>query len=460
MSNHSEPSWAELRDWDRECVWHSFTQMAEYEPLFIERGEGCMVYDSEGNGYLDAVSSIWCNVHGHRHPKIDAAIKGQLDKVSHTTNLGASNSTTVKLAKRLVDLAPGDLNHVFFSGDGASAIEVALKMAFQYWRQCPEPKPNKNAFVALESAYHGDTLGDVSVGGVKLFHQMFQPLLFEVYRVPSPHPYRPPAGISAEETLEYCLAEVEKVLASHHENIAAFVLEPLVQGAAGMIAHPPGYLRGVRELTEKYGILLIADEVAVGMGRTGRMFACEHEEVVPDFLCLAKGLTGGYLPLAATIARTEIWNAFLGRYEEAKHFFHGHTFSGNPLGAAAGLATLDVFETENTLLAMQPKIARLAEHLARIKELPAVGNVRQCGFMIGVELVRDKETKEPFPWAEKWGMRVCLDARQRGVLLRPLGNVVVVMPPLSVSIDQIDQLMVAVERSIEAVCVSDTAHAS
>lgn len=453
MSSVSEPSWEELRAWDREIVWHSFTQMAEYEPLLIERGQGCMIYDSDGNGYLDGVSSIWCNVHGHRHPTINAGIKSQLDKIAHTTNLGASNSTTIKLAKRLVDLAPGDLNHVFFSGDGASALEVALKMAFQYWRQCPEPKPNKNTFVALESAYHGDTLGDVSVGGVKLFHQMFQPLLFEVHRVPSPNPYRPPEGVSAEETLSYCLGEAERVLAAHHERIAAFVLEPLMQGAAGMIAHPPGYLRGVRELTAKYGVLLIADEVAVGMGRTGKMFACEHEEVVPDFLCLAKGLTGGYLPLAATIARTEIWNAFLGPYEAAKHFFHGHTYGGNPLGAAAGLATLQVFEDEQTLQEMQPKIVRLSEHLARIKELPPIGNVRQCGLMVGVELVRDKQTKEPLPWAEKWGARVCLEARRHGVLLRPLGNVVVVMPPLNISLDDLDHLLVALERSIEAVCV-------
>ncbi len=448
MPDTATPSLDQLRQWDRQIVWHAFTQMAEYEPLLIERGEGCYLYDVDGNQYLDAVSSLWCNVHGHRHPRLDAALREQLDKIAHTTLLGASNPTTVKLAKRLVDLAPAGLQHVFFSDDGATAVEVALKMAFQYWRQRSDPRPEKNCFVALGDAYHGDTIGSVSVSGVARFHSMFAPLLFEVLRMPAPSLYRLPAGVTRERAAEYYLAQLENLLAEQHQRIAALVIEPLVQCAAGMIVHPVGLLRGIRELTQRYDVLLIADEVAVGFGRTGRMFACEHEDVSPDFLCLAKGLTGGYLPLAATLATTEIWNAFLGDYRESKTFFHGHTYGGNALGAAVALATLDVFAHEQTLAALQPKIARLAEHLARIAALPHVGDVRQRGLIAGIELVRDRATAEPFDWSERRGMQVCDQLRQQGILLRPLGNVLVVMPPLAISLPQLDQLCGALETSI------------
>jgi adenosylmethionine-8-amino-7-oxononanoate aminotransferase len=306
----SEPTPEELRDWDRRLVWHAFTQMAEYEPLILVRGEGCRVVDIDGNEYIDGTGSLWCNVHGHRHPRLDGAIRRQLDEVAHVTLLGASNPTTIRLAKRLVDLAPPGLEHVFFSDDGATAVEVALKMAFQYWRQRPDPRPQKTCYLALGEAYHGDTLGSVSVGGVERFHAMFKPLLFECLRVRAPDLYRTPTGLSRQNALEYYLAQLEQVLREHHERIGAMVLEPLMQAAAGMIVHPKGYLRGVRELTRRHDVLLIADEVAVGMGRTGRMFACEHEGVTPDLLCLAKGLTGGYLPLAATLATDTIWQAF------------------------------------------------------------------------------------------------------------------------------------------------------
>ena len=441
-----EPFDEQLRDWDRSIVWHAFTQMAEYEPFLIERAHACTLVDIEGSEYLDGVSSMWCNVHGHRHPRLDAAVCEQLERVAHVTNLGASNPTTIKLARRLVELAPAGLEHVFFSDDGATAVEVAIKMALQYWRQRPDPRPAKTCYVALGEAYHGDTLGSVSVGGVERFHAMFEPLLFETIRVPVPDPYRTPPGLAPESCLEHYLGEMERVLAEHHERIAAVVIEPLVQGAAGMIVHPPGYLRGVRELTRKYGVLLIADEVAVGFGRTGRMFACEHEGVSPDLLCLAKGLTGGYLPLAATLATGEIYRAFLGDYAESKTFFHGHTYGGNPLGAAVALASLDVFEEEGTLDKLPPKIARLAEHLERISALPHVGHVRQCGLIAGVELVRDRATKEPYPWSEKRGLRLCEYAKTEGVWLRPLGNVVVIMPPLAVSIEELDRICGAVER--------------
>ena len=446
-----EPTREELKQWDRTLVWHAFTQMAEYEPLVIQRAEGCTLIDIDGNRYLDGTSSLWCNIHGHRHPKLDEAIRRQLDRVAHVTNLGASNPTTIALAKRLVDLAPPGLEHVFFSDDGATAVEVALKMAFQYWRQCPNPQPEKSWYVAFDDAYHGDTLGSVSVGGVERFHAMFKPLLFKTLRVPAPNPYRAPPGVAREDARDYYLGELEKVLAADHPRIAAVVIEPLVQAAAGMVVHPPGFLRGVRDLTRRYGVLLIADEVAVGMGRTGRMFACEHEEVTPDLLCLAKGLTGGYLPLAATLATDAIWRTFLGTYAESRTFFHGHTYGGNPLGAAVALATLEVFDEEQTLKHLVPKIARLSEHLARIGEMPLVGDVRQCGLIAGIELVRDRATKEPYPWQEKLGLRVCDRARREGVLLRPLGNVIVIMPPLAVTLDEIDRICLAVERGVRVV---------
>ena len=438
----------QLRRWDREIVWHAFTQMAEHEPLLIERGHGCTLVDVEGREYLDGVSSLWCNIHGHCHPRIDAAIREQLSQIAHTTLLGTSHPTTIKLAKRLVDITPPGLNHVFFSDDGATAVEVALKMAFQYWRQRTDPRPAKTRYVALGDAYHGDTLGSVSVGGVARFHAMFEPLLFETLRLPCPDRYRLPPGVTRETALANYLGQAAQLLAARHAEIAALVIEPLMQCAAGMVAHPPGYLRGLRELTAKYDVLLIADEVAVGFGRTGKMFACESEGVTPDLLCLAKGLTGGYLPLAATLATTEIWNAFLGTYAESKQFFHGHTYGGNPLGAAAALASLDVFNAEQTLEQLPGKIARLAGHLERIALHPHVGDVRQCGLIAGIELVRDRETKEPFPWSEQRGQRVCRFARSQGVLLRPLGNVIVIFPPLAISLNELDRICTAIEAGI------------
>jgi adenosylmethionine-8-amino-7-oxononanoate aminotransferase len=446
------PTRAELETWDREVVWHAFTQMAEYEPLFIERGEGCRLFDIDGREYIDAVSSLWCNLHGHRHPTIDAAVRGQLDRIAHTTSLGASNSTTVTLARRLVELAPGGLNHVFFSDDGATAVEVALKMAFQHWRQRPDPRPGKTCYLALGDAYHGDTLGGVSVGGVERFQALFAPLLFEVIRIPAPQTYRLPPGIAADEALAHYVGELESALRQHHARLAAMIIEPLVQGAAGMIMHPPGYLRAARELCRRYEVLLIADEVAVGFGRTGRMFACEHERVAPDLLCLAKGLTGGYLPMAATLATDEIWQSFLGGYDESKQFFHGHTYGGNPLAAAAALASLDVFDSDRVLERLPEKVARLGEHLGRLARLKHVGNTRQCGLIAGIELVADRSTQTPFDWRERRGWQVCRYARSIGVLLRPLGDVIVVMPPLAISLDELDRIGEAIDRGIAAVC--------
>ncbi|WP_425618546.1 adenosylmethionine--8-amino-7-oxononanoate transaminase [Anatilimnocola sp. NA78] len=445
----ASPSKEQLEAWDREHVWHAFTQMAGHQPFIIERAEGCTLYDVDGRAYLDGVSSLWCNVHGHRHPTIDAAIRAQLDQAAHITLLGMAHPTTIKLARRLVELAPAGLQHVFFSDSGATAVEVALKMAFQFWQQCENPQPRKTKYLAFENAYHGDTLGSVSVGGVPRFHEMFRPLLFEVLRLPTPKLYRLPAGVSREDACEYFLNQVQQILERQHAEIAAVVIEPLMQCAAGMILHPPGFLRGLRELTRKYDVLLIADEVAVGMGRTGRMFACEHENVEPDLLCLAKGITGGYLPLAATLATDRIWQAFLGSYESSRTFFHGHTYGGNPLGGAAALATLDVFEQEQTLAQLPAKIARLQEHLARIAQHPQVGDVRQLGMIAGIELVRDRSAHESFPWGERRGQLVCNHALTKGVWLRPLGNVVVILPPLAISLAELDRICVAVEEGIQ-----------
>ncbi|MBX9790277.1 MAG: adenosylmethionine--8-amino-7-oxononanoate transaminase [Pirellulales bacterium] len=454
----SEPSREQLERWDRELVWHAFTQMQEYEPLIFTAAHGCTLVDLDGREYLDGVSSLWCNVHGHRHPRLDAAVRAQLERVAHTTSLGASNPTTIRLAERLVRLAPPGLGHVFFSDDGATAVEVALKMAFQYWRQRHwgerpwderrDPRPEKTCFIALADAYHGDTIGSVSVGGVERFHAMFAPLLFEVLRAPAPNLYRRPEGVSREGALDYYLARLDELLAAEHQRVAAVIVEPLMQAAAGMVTHPAGYLRGVRELTRKYDVLLIADEVAVGFGRTGRMFACEHEGVSPDFLCLAKGLTGGYLPMAATLATDEIWQAFLGTAAESKAFYHGHTYGGNPLAASVALASLDVFDEEQTLARLPAKIARLREHLARIGQHAHVGDVRQCGLMAGIELVQNRDAAEPYPWHEQRGAVACRYARGLGVFVRPLGNVVVVMPPLAVSLDELDRICLAVETGI------------
>ena len=457
----SEPSPGDLQAWDRAHVWHAFTQMAEHQPLLIQRAHGCTLVDVQGREYLDGVSSLWCNVHGHRHPALDAAIRRQLDEVAHVTLLGMAHPTTVKLARRLVETAPAGLKHVFFSDSGAAAVEVALKMAFQYWRQqTTHHSPltthaAKTKYLAFEGAYHGDTLGSVSVGGVTRFHEMFRPLLFDVVRLPAPDMYRLPPGVTRETACSHYLEQFAAAIREHHDELAAVVIEPLVQCAAGMLMHPPGYLRGVREITRQCGVLLIADEVAVGMGRTGRMFACEQEGVAPDFLCLAKGLTGGYLPLAATLATDEVYNAFLGRYDESKTFFHGHTYGGNPLGAAVALATLDVFDEERTLANLPAKSSRLGAHLATIVGLPHVGDVRQCGLIAGIELVRDRATKEPYAWSERRGQQVCNHALTEGVWLRPLGNVVVIFPPLAISLDELDRICTAVERGIHRLAAGD-----
>jgi adenosylmethionine-8-amino-7-oxononanoate aminotransferase len=448
------PTRDQLERWDRQHVWHPFTPMEAYaaeRPLIIERAHGCFLVDVDGREYIDGVSSMWCNVHGHHVPELDAAVREQLDRVAHSTLLGAANVPTIRLARRLVELAPPGLTRVFFSDDGATAVEVALKMAFQYWRQRPDPQPARTRFLALHCAYHGDTLGDVSVGDVGRFHDIFAPLLFPVLRAPSPYCYRCPLGLNRASCGIDCVGVLEDLVREHRDTLAAVVVEPLVQGAAGMITAPEGYLRRVREVTRECGVLLIADEVAVGLGRTGTMFACQQEGVVPDFLCLAKGLTGGYLPVAATLTTEEVYAAFLGRPQEGRTFYHGHTYTGNPLGTAVALASIDLMESRQLLDALPEKAERLASHLARMRELPCVGDVRRRGLMAGIELVLDKPTKQPFPPERRIGWQVCRAAREQGVLLRPLGDVIVVMPPLAIDLALLDRLCTVLYNCIAGV---------
>jgi len=397
---------------------------------------------------------MWCNVHGHNHPRINAAIREQLDRVAHCTALGMGSDTTVKLAKRLADVAPGDLEHVFFASDGSSAVEVALKMAFQYWRQCNNPQTRKTKFIAFGEAYHGDTLGSASVSGIARFHALFKPLLFEVIRSPLPDPRRLPAGTAPEAAAQLFLAETEELLHRHHEEVAALVIEPLVQCAAGMIMHPPGFLRGLRELTRTYGVLLIADEVAVGFGRTGTMFACNQEAVVPDFLCLGKGLSGGYLPIAATVTNNAIYTAFLGKFDAGRTLHHGHTYSGNPLACSAALASLAIFDEEQTLQKLAPKTDRLSEHLCRLAEHPHVSTTRQRGLIGALELTQNKASGAAYPVDERRAWRICREALSQGVWLRPLGDVLYVMPPLSITLDDLDIVMTTLSGAIDTVTCS------
>ena len=444
-----------LEKWDKEYIWHPFTQMQQYiqeKPLIIARGEGSWLIDVEGNRYLDGVSSLWVNVHGHCHPALNQAVKKQLDEIAHSTLLGLANVPSILLAKKLVEITPPGLNKVFYSDSGATAVEIALKMAFQYWQQKEGGRfSSKTKFISLLGAYHGDTIGSVSVGGIPLFHGIFKPLLFECLYAPAPYCYRCPLEKERESCAMACADRLEEMLEKHQHEVAAVIIEPLVQGAAGMITAPDGFLRRVRELCTRYNVLMIADEVAVGFGRTGCLFACEHEGVSPDLMCLAKGITGGYLPLAATLTTDEVYRAFLGRPEECKTFYHGHTYTGNPLACAAALTSIDLFEKENLLAALQPKIELLRRRLEDFWELPHVGDIRQRGMMVGIELVADKKTKRPYPMEEQVGHRVILEARRRGLVLRPLGDVIVLMPVLTMSEEELNHVLEITYESIAVV---------
>ncbi len=420
-------------DKDHRYLWHPFTQMKDWmaeEPVIIESGQGAILRDVNGREYIDANSSIWTNLHGHQHPRITQAIKDQLGRIAHSSFLGLSNGPAIELAEKLVAIAPPGLTRVFYSDDGSTAMEVAIKMALQYWQHRKQPQRTK--FVAFADAYHGDTLGAVSVGGIELFHAAFKPLLFDVLRVGD-------------------VSSLERMFHGHKDSIAAIVIEPLVQGAAGMRLWKRGLLGELRRLCTEHGTLLIADEVMTGFGRTGTMFACEQEGVTPDLMAVAKGLTGGYLPLAATLTTEEIFDAFLGDYGEFKTFFHGHSYTGNQLGCAAALANLKVFEEEQTLKALQPKCERLRAGLEAMRQLPHVGDVRHIGMIGAIELFQDVAAKKPFPLTDRMGIKVCAEMRQRGVLTRPIGNTIVLMPPYCISQEQMDRVLRVLAESIQSV---------
>jgi len=422
-----------LADKDHRYLWHPFTQMKDWmaeEPVIIESGQGAIVRDVNGREYIDANSSIWTNLHGHQHPKIAQAIKDQLDKVAHSSFLGLSNGPAIELAEKLVAIAPRGLTRVFYSDDGSTAMEVAIKMALQYWQHRKQPRRTK--FVAFADAYHGDTLGAVSVGGIDLFHAAFRPLLFDVIRVDE-------------------ITHVAQIMREHHDAVAAVVIEPLVRGAAGMRLWKRGLLGELRRLCTEQGALLVADEVMTGFGRTGTMFACEQEGVTPDLMAVAKGLTGGYLPLAATLTTEEIFNAFLGDYSEFKTFFHGHSYTGNQLGCAAALANLQVFEDEQTLKVIQPKCEQLHVGLEAMRELSHVGDVRHIGMIGAIELFQDVVARKPYPLVDRMGIKVCEEMRRRGVLTRPIGNTIVLMPPYCIRPEQLERVISVLAESVHAV---------
>lgn len=440
-----------LAQLDHAHLWHPFTPMKQWRhapPLIIERADGCELIDADGRRYIDGVSSLWCNVHGHRNPYIDQAVRNQLDQVAHTTLLGLASPPSIELAARLATMAPGELNKVFYSDAGATAVEVAFKMAVGYWHHVGRGKKNK--FIGVRGAYHGDTTGAMSVGYSPLFHRPFLSMVFETLWTPAPggapapgiidhrlaaptdHPsfnVWPSEDAPRNEAIkQHGLAELETLLHQHADEVAAIVIEPIMQGAAGMICQPPGYLQGVAQLAKQYNVLLIADEVAVGFGRTGKMFACEQEDVSPDLMCLAKGITGGYLPLAATLCTNEIEQAFCGELAENKTLYHGHTYTGNALACAAANASLDLFEKNDLLSHIQQSAAIIKTRLDVLRDNPHVLDVRQRGIMVGVELCRDRATAALFDPADRTAYQLCAKMRDQGLILRPLGDVLVLMP--------------------------------
>lgn len=453
------PAPRDLVAWDHAYLWHPFTQMQDWlaeAPLIIERGEGNYLVDTEGRRYLDGVSSLWCNVHGHRHPALDAALRAQAERIAHSTLLGLASVPSIELARALIAVAPPGLSRVFYSDSGATAVEIGLKMAVQYWQLRGQPRRQRLA--SLTDAYHGDTLGAVAVGYSETFHRFFRPLLFSAIKLDPPHVFRWQRGLDAGAALDAAIAQAEQVFRTHGAELAAVVVEPLMQGAAGMWAHPPAYLRALRDGAARAGTLLICDEVATGFGRTGRMFAVEHAGITPDILCLGKGITGGYLPLAATLSTAEIFNAFLGPHEEFRALFHGHTYTGNALACAVACASLDVFAREQVLERVQARAETLQRRLAeRVASLDHVGDVRQVGLMAGIELVRDKPARAPYASGEQIGMRVCREVRRNAIILRPLGPVVVLMPPLSVTESEVEHLVTSVAAAIRAVTESPAA---
>ncbi|HEY1171894.1 MAG TPA: aspartate aminotransferase family protein [Verrucomicrobiae bacterium] len=474
---------------DQQYVWHPFTQMRDWlrmEPIVIASGKGAVLRDTKGREYLDGNASIWTNLHGHAHPKINEAIKKQLGKIAHSSALGLANQPASFLAERLVKAANTGVNgaskhfaKVFYSDDGSTALEVALKLAYEFTRRSGKSKQPK--FISLEGAYHGDTVGAVSLGHIDLFHKAYKGLLFSADKLKAPYCYRCPFNKAKPERADArtyrkcnweCTKQAEKVFSAQKKKgnaYAGFAFEPLMQGAAGMIAQPSGWLKTVTDIAKGHGALLIADEVMTGFGRTGiscrvhreaiiraekrpvskTLFACQRPEVEPDFLCLAKGLTGGYLPMAATLTTQKVFDAFLGEYHEFKTFFHGHSYTGNQLGAAAGLASLDLLETEKSLRERAVLQQTMHEELKALWASPYVGDVRQVGLVAGIELVKDWRTRKPFELKEQAGIRVCQAMAKRGVLTRPIGSVIALMPPYCMKPAQVKRMVAVLREAIE-----------
>jgi len=447
------PSSRDLKQWDHQFLWHPFTQMQQWtaeDPVIIARGEGNELIDISGRRYLDGVSSLWCNVHGHNRVELNHAIESQLGAIAHSTLLGLTHAPAVELAKRLVDVTPSGLSRVFYSDSGATSVEVAIRMALQFWQLTGQPQKTKLASLAED--YHGDTLGAVSVGYSEQFHHFYKAVLPETVRLTPPHVWRWRDWLSETEALERAVGDAQRLLSEHGNQLAALVVEPVMQGAVGMWSQPSGYLRALRELTTEHEVLLVCDEVATGFGRTGTMFASEQEKVLPDLMCLAKGLTGGYLPLAATLTTERVYSAFLGLPDEGRTFYYGHTYTGNPVGCAVALASLDLFDTEHVIEGLAKKIQRLTTQLdSQMKHLRHVADIRQRGLMVGIELARDPATRAPYASDERIGARVTVAARAHNVIIRPLGDVIVLMPPLSIRLSEIDSLVSAVRQAIVSV---------
>lgn len=450
----AEKQLSQAAQWDHEFVWHPFTQMQDWlaqEPVVIERGEGIYLIDENGKKYYDGVSSLWVNIHGHNHPVLNQALKDQVDKIAHSTLLGLVSPPSAQLCKELVELAPAGLDKVFLSDDGSTAIEIAIKMAYQYRQQVGQTKKTK--FISLNAGYHGDTLGTVSVGGIQLFHEVFHNLLFKPITLPSPGVYRDVA--EREQAFEESLAELECILDREGDEITALVMEPLVQAAAGMLVMPKGYLKRVRELTKAHDVFLIVDEVATGFGRTGTFFACEQEDVAPDFMTLSKGITGGYMPLAATLTTKRIFDGFLGTFEERKTFYHGHSYTGNALACAVALASLQVFRAEHVMEQLPAKIEAFTKALKPIESLEHVKEVRQRGLIVGIELEKDVKTHEAYRPNDAVGAKVAVLAREQGLICRPIGDVVILMPPLASTIEQLEDMVRIVGDSIRRATEED-----
>jgi adenosylmethionine-8-amino-7-oxononanoate transaminase len=442
----------DLESLDKKHVWHPFTQMQDWQqqtPLIIDKGIGNYLYDINGKKYLDGISSLWVNVHGHQKKEITDAITKQANKISHSTLLGSANTPSIILAEKLAQITPQKLEKIFYSDSGSTAVEIALKMTYQYWQQQESIDTKKKKFITFNNAYHGDTIGSVSVGGIDLFHKKYKQLLFDTINLNYPNCYH--CSLNKDSCNKQCFKDLETTIKKNHKETAGLIIEPLVQGASGILTAVPGFLKDAEKLCNEYDIILITDEVATGFGKTGKMFACEHENVTPDIMTVAKGITGGYLPLAATMTNNKIYNAFLGNYEEQKTFFHGHSYTGNQLACAAGIANIDLFEQENIIEDLQPKITQLQSSLSTLSTLEHVGDIRSCGIMCGIELVKEKETRDPYPWEEKLGVQVCDDMITKGFLLRPLGNVIVFMPPLSITNKEIIDLISSLSDSIKKI---------